>query len=96
MNDRFRGLFRAGAAILLVVPTGAQAYIGPGAGIGVIGTVIAFLGAVLLAIVAFVWYPIKRLLRRKQAPQARDEQQPGAKEGEEEGVEEAAEEAAER
>jgi uncharacterized membrane protein len=47
------------------------AYIGPGAGISVIGTVVAFLGAVVFAIVGFIWYPIKRLLgflrgRRKQ------------------------------
>jgi uncharacterized membrane protein len=44
----------------------AYAYIGPGAGLGAIGTLIAFVGAVLFAIVGFVWYPIKRLLRRKQ------------------------------
>jgi hypothetical protein len=44
----------------------AHAYIGPGAGLGAIGTLIAFVGAVLFAIVGFVWYPIKRLLRKKQ------------------------------
>lgn len=40
----------------------ALAYIGPGAGIGAIGTVLALIGAVLLAIVGFVWYPVKRLI----------------------------------
>ena len=47
-------------ALLLVAPQNAGAYIGPGA---------AFIGAILLAIVGFVWYPIKRLLammRRKR------------------------------
>lgn len=56
-------------ALLLVAPQNAGAYIGPGAGITAIGTVIAFIGAILLAIVGFVWYPIKRLLammRRKR------------------------------
>jgi len=43
----------------------AHAYIGPGAGISAIGTVIAFLGALLLAIIGFIWYPLKRF-RRKQ------------------------------
>jgi hypothetical protein len=39
----------------------ALAYIGPGAGITAIGTAIALVGAIVLAIVGFVWYPIKRL-----------------------------------
>lgn len=51
------------AAWLLVLPATADAYIGPGAGITAIGSVIAFLGAVFFAIVGFIWYPIKRLLR---------------------------------
>ena len=46
----------------------AHAYVGPGAGLGVIGTLIAFVGTVLLAIVGFVWYPIKRVLRKKRQP----------------------------
>ena len=49
------------AALLLAAPQSAEAYIGPGAGISAIGTVIALIGAILLAIVGFVWYPIKRL-----------------------------------
>lgn len=49
------------AALLLASPGVAWAYIGPGAGITAIGTAIALLGAILLAIVGFIWYPIKRL-----------------------------------
>ena len=50
------------------VPQVALAYIGPGAGLSAIGTLIALVGAVLLAIVGFVWYPVKRLLKgRKKA-----------------------------
>lgn len=56
-----------GLALLAVIYSGAaQAYVGPGAGLGVIGTLIAFIGTVLLAIVGFVWYPIKRVLRKKR------------------------------
>ena len=51
-------------ALLLVAPQGTEAYIGPGAGIAAIGTVIALIGGILLAIVAFIWYPIKRLLAK--------------------------------
>jgi hypothetical protein len=46
----------------VILPQHVFAYIGPGAGIGAIGTVIAFIGAILLAIVGFIWYPMKRLL----------------------------------
>ena len=52
------------ALLALSLPSTALAYIGPGAGLGAIGTVIAIIGAALLLIVGFVWYPAKRLLRR--------------------------------
>jgi hypothetical protein len=59
------------AACWLTAAAPAYAYVGPGAGLGAIGTLVAFVGAVLFAIVGFVWYPIKRMLRKKQnAPAA--------------------------
>jgi hypothetical protein len=51
-------------ALLFAAPQAAVAYIGPGAGIAAIGTVIALIGGILLAIVAFIWYPIKRLVAK--------------------------------
>lgn len=56
-----RALPLAIAAVLLAAPRIAEAYIGPGAGITAIGVVVALFGAIGLAIVGFVWYPIKRL-----------------------------------
>lgn len=50
------------AMVLLVVVPNAFAYIGPGAGLTAIGTVVAFLTATILAIAGFIWYPIKRWL----------------------------------
>ncbi len=47
----------------------ALAYVGPGAGLTAIGTVLALVAALLLAIVGFVWYPIRRLRRRRHANQ---------------------------
>ena len=44
---------------LIVISTNAFAYIGPGAGIAAIGTIIALIGAILLTIIGFVWYPMK-------------------------------------
>lgn len=63
-----------GAITCLPVP--AMAYVGPGAGLSAIGTLIAVIGAVLLAIVGFVWYPIKRLLKARKAPDAPDTPEP--------------------
>ncbi len=53
--------------ISMFMPTAAFAYVGPGAGLGAIGTLIALIGAILFAIIGFVWYPLKRLLRKRQA-----------------------------
>ena len=50
--------------MLLASPGVAMAYVGPGAGITVIGTAIAFVGVIVLAIVGFLWYPIKRLMAK--------------------------------
>ena len=59
---RIVGLLLLLVACVLVVPSRADAYIGPGAGVTVLGTVFGFLAAIFFAIVGFVWYPIKRLL----------------------------------
>jgi hypothetical protein len=60
------------ALCLLSIP--ANAYIGPGGGIAAIGAFLAILAGILVAIVGFVWYPFKRLLRKKRkADSARGE-----------------------
>lgn len=51
--------------LVLLLPATAHAYIGPGAGLTAIGAALALVGAVLLGIVGFFWYPLKRLLRGK-------------------------------
>jgi hypothetical protein len=60
------------AALAAFGPSVAHAYVGPGAGLTAIGTVLALMAAVLFAIVGFVWYPVKRLLKRQsvKAPAA--------------------------
>jgi hypothetical protein len=73
-----------------LLPGVAEAYVGPGAGLSAIGTLVALVGAVLLAIVGFVWYPIKRLLRRGKEDTAKpvDVEQTGeARESSTEGTE---------
>ena len=43
-----------------------HAYVGPGAGLSAIGTILAFIAAIVLMIVGFLWYPIKRLIKGKK------------------------------
>ena len=62
------------AALLLAASQSAEAYVGPGAGITAIGTLVALIGAVLLAIVGFVWYPIKRLRAKHNNKKKADEE----------------------
>ena len=42
---------------LMLVSLSAHAYIGPGAGLTAIGAALALVGAILLGIVGFLWYP---------------------------------------
>lgn len=50
----------------IFLPTAALAYVGPGAGLSVLGALFALLAAIALAVVGFVWYPVKRLLLRRR------------------------------
>lgn len=66
-------LVPAGVVLLLASPGVALAYIGPGAGITAIGTAIALLGAIALAIVGFVWYPVMRLRAKMRDKKNREQ-----------------------
>lgn len=58
------------AAPLLVAAMPAAAYIGPGAGAGTIAIVLGILASVVMAFFAILWYPMKRLLKkRRPAPE---------------------------
>lgn len=59
-------LILAVAVVLLLQPAVAQAYIGPGLGVGVISAVLGFVASLGMAVVALLWYPIKRLFRRRR------------------------------
>jgi len=49
--------------VIMALPLPAAAYIGPGAGLSAIGSLVALVGAFFLLLAGFVWYPVKRLLR---------------------------------
>lgn len=48
----------------LVVPSAALAYGGPGSIISGIGAFLAVLAALVAAIFGFLWFPLKRLIRK--------------------------------
>ncbi len=56
--------FLAGFAALL--PTDALAYIGPGAGLGLIGALLAVIGAILVALFGLIVFPITLLRKRRK------------------------------
>ena len=52
---------------LLFCMTSAHAYVGPGAGLGAVLVAIALVLGLLLLVVGFVWFPIKRMLKAKKS-----------------------------
>lgn len=60
-------------ALLMLTASPAAAYIGPGAGLGAFAVILALGAGVLLLVVGLVWYPLKRMLKRRKAGQAQTE-----------------------
>ncbi|MGG7567370.1 hypothetical protein ACQ5SO_14560 [Rhodovulum sp. DZ06] len=52
---------------LILAAAPAAAYIGPGAGAGTIAVVLGILASVVMAFFAILYYPIKRMLKKKKA-----------------------------
>ena len=50
--------------LLASSPEPVAGYVGPGAGLTVIGAAVALVAGIVFSIFGFVWYPVKRLLRR--------------------------------
>ena len=48
----------------------ALAYIGPGLSAGTIGAILGIIGSVFLALLAVIYYPIKRLFRKRKRKKA--------------------------
>ncbi len=70
-----RRLCSLGLAFVWVLSLQAEssAYVGPGAGLSALGSLLALIGAIILAIVGFLWYPIKRLLKKNRIARSNKE-----------------------
>ncbi|MGH6948546.1 MAG: hypothetical protein ACREDZ_14540 [Kiloniellales bacterium] len=58
--------------LFVLTPLEAQAYVGPGAGITALGWLVALVAGLFFAVIGFVWYPIKRLRRRRKQRQRQE------------------------
>ncbi len=55
---------------LLLMASSAFAYVGPGAGISVLGSLLGILATIVLALVAIVMWPIRKMMKRRKAAAA--------------------------
>ena len=55
---------------LVLSATPAHAYVGPGAGAGMIAVVLGILASIVMGFFAILWYPIKRMMRKSKAAKA--------------------------
>ena len=54
------------AIILLIINVPSFAYMGPGMGGGLITAILGIISAILIAIFGILYYPIKRILKKKK------------------------------
>ena len=72
--DDWANTARGTLALLLgLTAVPALAYVGPGLGAGTLGVILGLVGSLLLALVAFFWYPLKRAVLGKSADKDAEE-----------------------
>ena len=52
---------------VLIAHLSLLGYVGPGAGLTAFGALLAVLAAATLTFVGFVWYPLRRILKRSRS-----------------------------
>lgn len=60
-------------SLLMVGSDTAHAYLGPGAGLGMIGSLVALVIVILVILFGLILYPIRRFLKRRTEPDRSDE-----------------------
>ena len=60
-----------GLLLILGLPATSFAYVGPGAGLSIIGSLLAFLAAIVIGIFGFLWFPVRRFLRKRKLAKER-------------------------
>ena len=57
-------------ALVLTISSPAHAYLGPGMGAGAVAVILGIVASVFLALFAVLWYPLKRMFKRRKGPKA--------------------------
>lgn len=73
MRDYGKVSVLALALLTLLMPGSALAYIGPGVGAGAIGAVLGVIGSIFVGLFAVIWYPFKRLMKKRRQSKSEDE-----------------------
>ena len=63
MKMKMKMLSLLAALYLILMPSIASAYIGPGLGAGALASVLGILAGLLMLVIGVIWYPLKRLYR---------------------------------
>jgi len=58
--------------LIIIFPNYANAYVGPGLGAGTIGVILGIVGSLFIALFAIIWYPLKRLFKKKKESKHQD------------------------
>ena len=82
VHARFAILAAVGA---IVAPGPALAYVGPGAGLSLIGSLVAVVGAVLFALFGLFILPVRMLLKRRRHRAAAGREAPASAGSKQEG-----------
>ena len=60
--------------VFFLITTSAFAYLGPGVGGGVIAATIGVIVAIFAALFGLIWFPVKRLLKKRKEKKTTHEQ----------------------
>jgi len=53
--------------LLVLLSSSAFAYVGPGAGISVLGSLLSILATIVVAIGAIIFWPVRKYMKRRKA-----------------------------
>jgi hypothetical protein len=59
--------------LMIAMPSTVFAYVGPGAGLSIIGSLLAFVSAIVVGILGFLWFPIRRMMRKRKQARAAEQ-----------------------
>ena len=51
---------------VLMAPSAALAYVGPGAGLSMLGSLVAVVGALIIAVLGLVLFPLRLVMKRRR------------------------------